>query len=163
VFRPDVARSLAILAGLAIAAESWSEGVRVAAAAAAWRRRSRCRRWPRHRRRLRAALALARPDPGAGEAAAARAPAELVAPAAAAPNRGRWTAPSTTRYGYRYWPTATCWGSGPPRWKAKSSARVTPSGPVAAGRPSQARASAGLRRPTWISAMQRPGRLTAGW
>ena len=54
IFRPDVARSLEILAGLAIVGESWSEGVRVAAAAAAWRVRSGCRLWPIHERRLQA-------------------------------------------------------------------------------------------------------------
>jgi DNA-binding CsgD family transcriptional regulator len=59
-FRPEVARSLEILAGLAIAGESWGEGVRLAAAASAWRDASGCRMWPIDERRLGADLDLAR-------------------------------------------------------------------------------------------------------
>ena len=59
-FRPEVARGLEILAGLAVTGESWAEGVRLAAGASAWREASGCRAWPIDDRRLRADLDLAR-------------------------------------------------------------------------------------------------------
>ncbi|MCU1448355.1 MAG: regulatory protein LuxR, partial [Acidimicrobiales bacterium] len=77
-FRPDVARAVEILAGLAIAGESWAEGVRLAAAAAAWRERSGCRAWPIDQRRLGADLDLARTALGDDEWAAAWAEGEAL-------------------------------------------------------------------------------------
>src|SRR5205823_3824640 len=59
-FRPDVAAALETLAGLAVAGESWAEGVRLAAAVSSWRDASGCRPWAIDERRLRADLDLAR-------------------------------------------------------------------------------------------------------
>jgi DNA-binding CsgD family transcriptional regulator len=70
-FRPEVARGLEILAGLAVTSESWSEGVRLAAAASTWRDESGCRAWPIDGRRLQADLDLARTAIGDDEWAVA--------------------------------------------------------------------------------------------
>jgi DNA-binding CsgD family transcriptional regulator len=59
-FDPDIALCIELLAGLAVAGESWAEGVRLGSAAEAWRRVSHCQAWPLDERRLRADLDLAR-------------------------------------------------------------------------------------------------------
>ena len=51
-FWPDVTQCLELLAGLAIAGESWAEGVRLAASADSWRTEHGCQRWPVDERRL---------------------------------------------------------------------------------------------------------------
>jgi predicted ATPase/DNA-binding CsgD family transcriptional regulator len=78
-FRPDVARALEILAGLAVVGESWAEGVRLAAAAGAWRERSGCRAWPIDERRLGADLDLARTALGDADWAGATSDGEALA------------------------------------------------------------------------------------